>query len=112
MRRNAAQGVLIVLAVAVASSLAGAQLIPADETTHNCRFVMVPMRDGVKLNIKVCEAKRRIVPRRSRLFWVGPRTASMNGGRSTANIDSSLPTDISLSIRTVGVGIKVKGPSG
>lgn len=62
MRRNVARGLLIALAVAASSSLAGAQLIPADETTHNCRFVMVPMRDGVKLNTKVCEAKNSAVP--------------------------------------------------
>ena len=34
----------------------------ADSSTHNCRFVMVPMRDGVKLNTKVCEAKAATTP--------------------------------------------------
>mgnify|MGYP003344934914 CR=1 FL=1 len=28
-----------------------------DSATHTCRFVMVPMRDRVRLNTKVCEAK-------------------------------------------------------
>lgn len=42
-----------------ASSLLAAQQQRAtpDSATHNCRFVLVPMRDGIRLNTKVCEAR-------------------------------------------------------
>jgi putative CocE/NonD family hydrolase len=33
-----------------------------DSATHTCRFVMVPMRDRVRLNTKVCEAKNASGP--------------------------------------------------
>ena len=38
------------------------QLQTPDSATHSCRFVMVPMRDGVKLNTKVCVAKNASGP--------------------------------------------------
>ena len=53
-RRAAASLCLLLFATASSAAQSG----PADTTTHTCRFVMVPMRDGVKLNTKVCEAKR------------------------------------------------------
>ena len=47
--------------VAAVASVVGAQT-PNDATTHDCRFVMVPMRDGVKLNTKVCESRNAAAP--------------------------------------------------
>jgi putative CocE/NonD family hydrolase len=32
--------------------------VQQDSTTHACRLVMIPMRDGVKLNTRVCEARK------------------------------------------------------
>ncbi|MHB1312879.1 MAG: CocE/NonD family hydrolase [Gemmatimonadaceae bacterium] len=52
---------LLLTAVASLAAPAHAQF-PADTVTHTCRFVMVPMRDGVKLNTKVCEAKASSAP--------------------------------------------------
>ena len=59
MRRIVAAFALGIVGAAgtVPLGIAGAQATPADTTTHNCRFVMVPMRDGVRLHTKVCEAK-------------------------------------------------------
>ncbi|MCX5755120.1 MAG: CocE/NonD family hydrolase [Gemmatimonadetes bacterium] len=52
---------LVACAIAYPSTSAHAQT-PNDESTHFCRFVMVPMRDGVKLNTKVCEMKGSTAP--------------------------------------------------
>jgi hypothetical protein len=72
-RRWAGPGLAAVAGAAVALGVAATGLaaraaahLPAsrqqgtapDSATHACRFVMVPMRDGVKLNTKVCEARR------------------------------------------------------
>jgi putative CocE/NonD family hydrolase len=41
---------------------AATQAAAQDSTTHNCRSAMVPMRDGVKLNTRICEAIRATGP--------------------------------------------------
>jgi len=52
----------IAVALSVLAVLPAQAQFVADTVTHTCHFVMVPMRDGVRLNTKVCEAKRAAVP--------------------------------------------------
>ena len=53
---------LVALALFAAPATSASAQSATDESTHNCRFVMIPMRDGVKLNTKVCEAKTATSP--------------------------------------------------
>lgn len=60
----AAAGLLAARSGGTESSAAHAQqaAIPHDSTTHSCRLVMIPMRDAVKLNTKICEARSAAGP--------------------------------------------------
>ncbi len=60
----AAAGLLAARSVGTEPSTAHAQqaAIPHDSTTHSCRLVMIPMRDAVKLNTRICEARAAAGP--------------------------------------------------
>ena len=49
----------IILAIAAVMATAPAWAQSAAPVAHSCRFVKIPMRDGVSLNTSICEPRTR-----------------------------------------------------